>query len=86
MHSLSYLPSFNRFADSKGVIVHDLYQIFDTWQLSEWKRKGRTSVVKDKDGNGWKLIYLNEYEEEDILDLLSLKDSFGLKTNRQYYY
>lgn len=83
--TISYLPSINRFADSCGIIIHDLCHLFDTWQLDAWKQKGHTSIIVDKYGNDHLIEYLNEDEEDDVFQLIGWNESYGIKMDRPYY-
>lgn len=85
MNTLFYLPKLNRFADNQWYIVHDLYTLFDTWQLDEWKRNEKNTILSDKNGKKWELYYLNGYEEDDILELVCSNNEAGLKTDRVAY-
>ena len=82
---LSYLPSMNRFVDANGCIIHDLNQIFDTWQLDEWKRGKETAIVMDRDGKLWRLEYLTPYEEDDVYVHLRWNEHYGITVVRDEY-
>lgn len=84
--TLSYLPSINKFINYNGVIVHDLYHVFDVWQLDKWKKQQQTSLVHDRNGNEWLIEYLSDEEEDDIFDLMNWNESFGVSMERDYYY
>ena len=81
-NSLFYLNSINRFADEEWYIVHDIRKLFDIWQLDRWKRNGRNDRMIAKDGQEWVLYYLDDDEEDDILELISWNESFGIKMDR----
>ena len=83
--SLFYLKSINRFAEKEWCIVHDVHQLFDTWQLYEWKKKKRTDRMISKNGETWILYYLDDDEEDDILELVSWNESYGIKMDRVSY-
>ena len=84
-HSLFYLSSLNRFADQEWYIVHDLQKLFDLWQLDRWRRARRNSTLVSKDGVEWILYYLDEDEEDDILELVSWNQYHGIKMDRVSY-
>ena len=83
---LSYLPSINRFMDTRSVcIIHSLYPYFDNWQLEKWKKKRKHGQLMDKHGNIWGLEYLSEDEEDDAFDFISYNEGFNLQVVRDYY-
>lgn len=82
---LFYIPSLNRFMDHQWVIVHDLNELFNTWQLSVWKAKRQDAILTTKDGTEMMVYYLNDEEEEEVFDYLSFNDSFGVKGDRACY-
>ena len=84
-HKISYSPSLNRFLDCDYVVIHDLHQLFDTWQLDQWIRRQEDSIMSAKDGSQVYLEYLNEEQEDDMFDFLSYQDSYGVKTDRVRY-
>ena len=82
---LSYLSSMNRFVDTNGCIIHDLSEVFDTWQLDQWKRGKESAIVMDKDGKLWRLEYLTPYEEDDVYMHLSWNEHYGIPVVRDEY-
>ena len=84
-NSLFYLNSINRFADEEWYIVHDIRSLFDLWQLDTWKRNRRNDKMVSKDGVLWTLYYLDDDEEDDILELVSWNESHGIKMDRISY-
>lgn len=85
LQKLYFLPSVNRFSDEQWFIVHNLHQIFNVWQLDEWKRHQRNAILYDKKGGRWMLYYLSDAEEDDILEGISWNESFGVKMDRINY-
>lgn len=59
-YGLWYYESINRFLDEDGHILHDLYDLFDVWQLEEWKRTQDYGILIDRNGNLCELYYLVE--------------------------
>lgn len=83
---LSYLPSINRFMDTKkGHIIQTLYPYFDNWQLDEWKKTKKNGQLMDKYGNVWGIEYLNDEEEDEAFDFIGWNESFGCKVIKDYY-
>lgn len=62
-YSLWYYPSINRFTDDDGQILHDLSDLFDVWQLEEWKRAQDYDILLDRKGDWCELYYPSEVEE-----------------------
>lgn len=60
--SLWYYPNLNRFTDEDGIIIHDLQEFFDVWQLDRWKRTKDYGLLEDKHGFYWELYFLEEDE------------------------
>lgn len=85
LETLSYLPSINRFADLNGVIVHDLYKLFDLWQLDQWKKMRKNEILDSRDGRSYLLEYLDEDDEDDVFQLMGWNESFGIQMSRQCY-
>ena len=84
-HSLFYLPMLNRFADQEWYIVHDIRRIFDNWQIDHWKGKKQNDTMLGRDGILWTLYYLDNEEEDDILELVYWNESYGIKMDRDLY-
>lgn len=68
LYSLWYYPQFNRFANEDGTILHDLSDLFDVWQLDEWKRTCDYGILLDRTGNWCELYYPDEDEWKGIYD------------------
>ena len=71
--------------DHEWMVVHDLSPIFNTWELERWKRSRRDDILFTKDGMQMMIYYLNEEENEDVLEYLGWNDSFGVKADRDFY-
>lgn len=82
---LYYSPTVNRFTDEDWCIIHDLHQLFDTWQLSQWKKTKDHGIVTAKTGETWKLYYLTEDEEDDTFDCIEWNRSFGVQMDRMSF-
>ena len=63
VNTLWYDPFTNRFEDECGIILHDLSQYFDTWQLDRWKKTKDYALMVDKNGDLWEIFYneTNQY-------------------------
>ena len=85
VHILYYSPSVNRFADENWCIIHDLHKLFDTWQLTQWKKTRDHGLVTAKNGDTWKLYYLSRDEEDDTFDCFAWNESFGIPIDREQY-
>lgn len=81
---LFYVSSINRFMTHDWVIVHDISEIIDAWQIRKWKRDRQDAPIRIKDGTEMMVYYLNEEEDEDVLEYLDWNESFGLKGDRNY--
>ena len=66
-YSLFYHPSINRFTGEDGTILHDLSDLFDVWQLEEWKQTLDYGILLDRKGEWCELYYPTGMEEEDFL-------------------
>ena len=82
---LYYMPSINRFVDHHWIIVHDISDIFDTWELNYWKRQQQEAILLARDGLENMIFYLTDEEDEDMLDNLGWNESYGAKVERIYY-
>ena len=84
---LYYSPCLNRFADEDWVIIHDTSNLFDMWEVQNWLNSNteRDLILLTKNGNSVRLIYMNEYEEDDLFDFLGYQESYNLKTDRVYF-
>ena len=56
-NSLWYHSKTNWFEDEDGVIIYDLSEFFDTWQLDKWKKQEDYGVLQDKKGDLWEIFY-----------------------------
>ena len=56
-NSLWYHSKTNWFEDEDGVIIYDLSEFFDTWQLDKWKKQEDYGVLRDKKGDLWEIFY-----------------------------
>lgn len=56
-YGLWYHASINRFMNDEGQILHDLYELFDVWELDEWKKTKDYGVLIDRKGNLCELYY-----------------------------
>ena len=59
-YGIWYYESINRFIDDDGHILHDLHELFDVWELDEWKRTQDYGLLRDRNGNLCELYYLIE--------------------------
>lgn len=66
-YALWYYPEINRFTDSDGNILHDLHELFDVWQLEEWKRTKDYGILVDHNGNVCELYYPSLEEEMEFI-------------------
>lgn len=86
---LCYSPSLNRFIDDDWCVIHDINSLLDPWQIQNWlvydRHNGRYQLVPAKNGKVLKLVYLTDEEEDDVFDVLSYQDSYGVKTDRPTY-
>lgn len=84
VYSLWFYPSINRFTDDDGNVLHDLSELFDVWQLDEWKKTQDYGLLVDRNGNLCELYYPSEVEEEDFL-AHRYRESVGLWWQRQTF-
>lgn len=84
-YTFSYLPSINRFVDVQGCIIHDLSQMFYTWELDQWKKTKDYGLIRGKDDQLYDFYYLDEEAEDDILNFISDNEEFGIQMDRLYY-
>ena len=84
---LSYSPSLNRFVDEDGVVIHDTSALFDMWEVRDWLNSDteRDLILLTKTGGTVRLIYMNEYEEDDLFDFLGYQESYKIKMDRVYF-
>ena len=40
-YGIWYHPEINKFIDEDGFIMHDFHDLFDVWQLDQWKKQKR---------------------------------------------
>lgn len=66
VYALWYYPDINRFADDDGNILHDLHELFDVWQLDEWKKTREYGLLVDRNGDLCELYYPEDDDENDI--------------------
>ena len=83
-YSLWYYPSINRFTDDDGQILHDLSDLFDAWQLEEWKRAQDYDILLDRKGDWCELYYPSEVEEWEFLERLQINREIGCM-NKLYH-
>ena len=83
--ALFYMASLNRFIDGQWYIVHDLNKLFDNWQLDKWKKNGNNDILKDKDGKDWMLYFLNDDQQEEVLDFIAWNESYNIKMDRRRF-
>jgi len=76
VNAISYLPSINRFIDMNWCVVHDLYKLFNLWQLDEWKRSREYGIIIARNGEPWEVYYLSPEEENYIYDCIGYNESF----------
>lgn len=71
-YTLYYYPSLNRFVDEEDNILHDLTDLFDAWQLDEWKRAQDYGILLDRKGDWCELYYVDSFEEREFLERLRI--------------
>ena len=76
-YSLWYYPSINRFTDDDGQILHDLSDLFDVWELDEWKRTQDYGILLDRKGDWCELYYVDSFEEREFLERLQINREIG---------
>lgn len=84
-NTLFYAPSLNRFIDDQWYVVHNLNKIFDVWQLDKWKKTKKETSMQAKNGVVFKLCYLTDEEEDDILNFIDWNESYEIKMDRMDY-
>ena len=72
VYGLWYYPSINRFVDEDGHILHDLSELFDVWQLDEWKRTQDYGLLMDRKGDLCELYYPSKFEEQNFIDSIQM--------------
>ena len=83
---LSYSPYLNRFVDEDGVVINDTSNLFDMWEVRNWLNSNtERDLLVTKNGNRVRLIYMNEYEEDDLLNFLDYQESYKVKMDRIYF-
>ena len=82
-YMLCYHPSINRFVDEDGEILHDLSDLFDLWELDEWKKHQTYDLMLDKKGDWVELYYLSPGDEADFIEYLNRGICFH---DQQYLY
>ena len=83
-YSLWYYPSINRFTDDDGQILHDLADLFDVWELDEWKRTQDYGILLDRKGDWCELYYVDSFEEREFLERLQINREIGCM-NKLYH-
>ena len=76
-YMLYYYPSINRFVDEEDNILHDLTDLFDVWQLDEWKRTQDYGILLDRKGDWCELYYVDSFEEREFLERLQINREIG---------
>ena len=66
-YMLCYHASINRFTNEDGEILHNLSDLFDVWELEEWKKTQEYDLMLDKKGDWCELYYLSPGDEADFL-------------------
>ena len=77
LYSLWYYPNINRFANDDGVILHELSDKFDVWELDEWKRTGDYGILMDRNGDWCELFYPSEWEDWNFITHCDPEFAFG---------
>ena len=49
-YGLWYHEDINRFKNEDGEILHDLADLFDVWELEEWKKTKEFGIMISKNG------------------------------------
>lgn len=70
-YMLCYHPAINRFVDEDGMILHDLSDLFDLWELDEWKKHQSYDLMQDKKGDWAELYYLSPGDEADVMEYVA---------------
>lgn len=86
VHILYYSSLFNKFTDEDWCIIHDLYELFDTWQLDQWKKTENHGTIVAKNGEVWNLYYLSDDEDDDLLDFIGWQqEGYNIQMDRPCY-
>ncbi len=56
-YRLWYYQDINRFVDEEGHVIHNFAEVFDVWQLDEWKRTQSFNFIQDRQGDWCELCY-----------------------------
>ena len=83
-YMLCYHPAINRFVDEDGMILHDLSDLFDVWELDEWKRTQDYGILLDRKGDWCELYYADSFEEREFLERLRINREIGCM-NKLYH-
>lgn len=83
-YMLYYYPSINRFVDDEDNILHDLTDLFDVWELDEWKRTQDYGILLDRKGDWCELYYADSFEEREFLERLRINREIGCM-NKLYH-
>lgn len=76
---LIYLPSINRFIDEDNNVMHDLSDLFDAWELNEWKKHQDYDILLDRKGDWCELYYPSPCEENYYLHEMNMaKENYQL--------
>ena len=70
-YMLCYHPAINHFVDEDGMLLHDLSDLFDLWELDEWKKHQSYDLMQDKKGDWAELYYLSPGDEADVMGYLA---------------
>lgn len=73
-YGLWFYPEINRFVDEDGTVLQDLHDLFDVWELEEWKKTQNYDVRRDRKGDWCELYYLSSAIEE--LDFYERNDIY----------
>lgn len=71
-YGLWYYPCINRFVDEDGHILHNLVDLFDVWQLEEWKQTGEYGVLIDHKGDLCELYYATPEDDKILFEALKI--------------
>jgi len=73
-YSLWYYPIINRFVSEDGIMLHDMHELFDNWELERWKETKKYGLLMDKRGYLVEIYYEKDVEEDLILHAFLCSD------------
>lgn len=79
---LWYVPEWNRFTDSKGIIIANIAEYFEPWRIEQWKEYCEVtgigmSKVQDRWGRMVEIFYIiGDIDEANLENLMLLNMHF----------